>query len=106
MTPNSDELRDEMAKYVHALMIEVVEAGCGGGDRDQVLAGVRQMRAEIERLKAEAADFHMRYRMKCDEETKRQAVEIMGLHAALSSEADENERLRAELERLLREQAE
>lgn len=35
---------------------------------------------------AEAENFHMNYRMKCDEETKKQAVEI--------------ERLRAEAERL------
>jgi hypothetical protein len=43
-------------------------------------------KAEVERLRAAAADFHMAYRMKCDEETKALAVEV--------------ERLRAELARL------
>ncbi len=36
----------------------------------------RQAADTIERLTAEAASFHMAYRMKCDEETKAQAVEI------------------------------
>jgi hypothetical protein len=45
-----------------------------------------ELRAEVEKLRADAADFHMAYRMKCDEETKAQAVEV--------------ERLRAELARL------
>jgi hypothetical protein len=49
-------------------------------------AELRRLHAEVERLRADAADFHMAYRMKCDEETKAQAVEI--------------ERLRAELARL------
>jgi len=44
------------------------------------------LRAEVERLRGAEADFHMAYRIKCDEETKAQAVKI--------------ERLRAEVERL------
>ncbi len=40
------------------------------------------LKAEVERLRADAADFHMAYRMKCDEETKAQAVEIERLRAA------------------------
>lgn len=50
--------------------------------RDAELAALR---AECERLKAERDDFHMAYRMKCDEETK-------SLHA-------ECERLRKDAER-------
>lgn len=37
---------------------------------------VKEQAAEVERLRAEAASFHMDYRMKCDEETKRLAVEV------------------------------
>jgi hypothetical protein len=43
-----------------------------------------ELRAEVERLRADAADFHMAYRMKCDEETKAQAVEIKRLRAELA----------------------
>lgn len=39
---------------------------------------------EIERLRAEAASFHMAYRLKCDKETKAQAVKIGRLRAALT----------------------
>lgn len=38
---------------------------------------------EIERLRAEAASFHMAYRLTCDDQTKAQAVEINRLRAAL-----------------------
>jgi hypothetical protein len=67
---------------------------------------------ELERLQAAEADFHMAYRMKCDEETKAQAVEIERLTAALKTangqaehferewylRGDELERLRMDLE--------
>jgi hypothetical protein len=43
-----------------------------------------ELRAEVERLRADAADFHMAYRMKCDEKTKAQAVEVESLRAALN----------------------
>ena len=47
---------------------------------------VKALRAENERLRAEAADFHGAYRMKCDEETKAQLVEIERLRAALDAQ--------------------
>jgi hypothetical protein len=37
--------------------------------------------AELARLRTEAASFQMAYRLKCDEETKAQAVEIERLRA-------------------------
>jgi hypothetical protein len=43
--------------------------------------------AELARLRAAEANFHMEYRMRCDAETKAQAVEIERLRAALQ-EAD------------------
>jgi hypothetical protein len=43
-----------------------------------------ELRAEVERLRADAADFHMAYRMKCDEETIAQAVEIEKLREELA----------------------
>jgi len=48
---------------------------------DTIVAQRDEARAEVERLRADAADFHMAYRMKCDEETKAQAVEIEMLRA-------------------------
>jgi hypothetical protein len=39
--------------------------------------------AELARLRGEAASFHMAYRMRCDEETKAQAVEIERLRGLL-----------------------
>ena len=47
----------------------------------QAAAELRRLRAECEALRADAADFHMAYRMKCDEETKVQAVELERLRA-------------------------
>ena len=41
--------------------------------------------AELARLRAEAASFHMDYRRKCDEETKAQAVEIARLRAQVTN---------------------
>ena len=41
-----------------------------------LIARAPTLAAEVERLRAEAASFHMDYRMKCDEETKRLAVEV------------------------------
>ena len=38
---------------------------------------------ELARLRAEATSFHMAYRLKCDEETKAQAVEIERLRGLL-----------------------
>lgn len=43
-----------------------------------------ELMEKVERLNSEAASFHMAYRVKCDEETKAQAVEI----ARLSAERD------------------
>ncbi len=51
--------------------------------------------AEVERRRAEAASFHMDYRMKCDEETKRLAVEVEGLRATLDAERRKVEALRS-----------
>lgn len=52
---------------------------------------VKEQAAEVERLRAEAASFHMDYRMKCDEETKRLAVEVERLR-------EENAELRRAIE--------
>jgi hypothetical protein len=40
--------------------------------------------AELARLRKEADSFHMAYRLKCDEETKAQALEIDRLRAELA----------------------
>ncbi len=40
---------------------------------------------ELARLRAEAASFQMAYRLKCDEETKAQAMEILRLRTALET---------------------
>ncbi len=42
---------------------------------------VIKLEEEIERLRADRDSFYMDYRIKCDEETKRQAVEIERLRA-------------------------
>lgn len=58
--------------------------------RDGLFVGnerVATLRAENEQLNRERAEFHQAYRMKCDAETKAQAVQIESLRA-------ENERLR------------
>jgi len=57
-----------------------------GRIREALVPDLRALREENARLRGDAADFHMAYRMKCDEETKAQAVKV--------------ERLRAELARL------
>lgn len=46
---------------------------------------VQQQAAEIKRLQADAENFHMDYRMKCDVETKQQAAKIERLRAVLST---------------------
>jgi cell division protein FtsB len=61
--------------------------------RDAAAAAWRVRTDEIVRLRAEAESFNMDYRLKCDEETKAQAVEIERLHA-------ENEALREDAKRL------
>lgn len=55
----------------------------GDPEAPAVEAYVAGLEAEVERLRSEAADFHMAYRIKCDEETKAQAVEIGQLREAL-----------------------
>ncbi|MFO0521294.1 MAG: hypothetical protein ACK515_12875, partial [bacterium] len=52
------------------------------------------LHAEVERLRADAADFHMAYRMKCDEKTKAQAVEVERLRAVISNAAHKLEQHR------------
>ena len=56
--------------------------------------GLRLMGAEIERLTANANNFHMAYRMKCDEETKAQAVEIERLRSQVWRSGDANDTMR------------
>jgi len=57
---------------------------------------------EIERLRAERESFYMDYRMKCDEETKRQAIEIEMLRADLADapQPDDTALLRQALDAL------
>ena len=62
---------------------------------------VKEQAAEVERLRAEAASFHMDYRMKCDEETKRLAVEVERLRADLDAERRKVDALREALRNLL-----
>jgi hypothetical protein len=47
-----------------------------------------ELRAEVERLRSDAADFHMAYRMKCDEETKAKAVDVERLRGVLTAIVD------------------
>jgi hypothetical protein len=42
---------------------------------------LRRLHAENEALRADAADFHMAYRMKCDEQTKALHAEVEALRA-------------------------
>jgi hypothetical protein len=70
---NKHRARD-IEQWMNEKMAQAVESATGA------------LHAEVERLRADAADFHITYRMKCDEETKAKAVEV--------------ERLRAELARL------
>jgi transposase-like protein len=51
---------------------------------------IARMRAENDSLRAEAESFHTDYRMKCDEETKAQAVEIDRLRAENAELQKEN----------------
>lgn len=46
---------------------------------------VAALAARVAGLEKDAADFQMAYRIKCDEETKTQAVEIERLRAALAA---------------------
>jgi len=46
---------------------------------------VAALAARVAELEKDAADFQMAYRIKCDEETKTQAVEIERLRAALAA---------------------
>jgi hypothetical protein len=57
-------------KYIEALLLALEDDGVRYG-------------AEIEQLRAEAANVQMSYRTKCDAETKAQAVKIEQLAAAL-----------------------
>ncbi len=65
---------------------------------------VRSLVDERDRLRAERESFYMDYRIKCDEETKRQAAEIERLRAALERAHDvwetEAAGMRDEIERL------
>jgi hypothetical protein len=57
------------------------------GNENWRLRDVARDAAELARLRAAEADFHMEYRLKCDVENKAQAVQIERLRAALQ-EAD------------------
>lgn len=52
--------------------------------------------ARIAELERERDDFHMQYRVKCDEETKAQAVRIAELDAALKVAGEALETIRRE----------
>ena len=49
--------------------------------RQRIQDETAELREELDRLRADAENFHMAYRMKCDKETKAQAVEIDRLRA-------------------------
>lgn len=102
-TPDADSW-EANAEYLLARCPHTVRQRPGGGPEDiksslvvtfmgmqQDLAAerrkVKEQAAEVERLRAEAASFHMDYRMKCDEETKRLAVEVERLREIVQESA-------------------
>lgn len=71
-------------------LIRRLGADCSSISGSQCNAMRREAAAELERLIAERDTFYMDYRMKCDETTKAQAVEIERLtadNAALRADA-------------------
>lgn len=71
-------------------LIRRLGADCSSISGSQCNAMRREAAAELERLIAERETFYMDYRMKCDETTKAQAVEIERLtadNAALRADA-------------------
>jgi len=100
--PLSDKDRADMLRLMYDEKVSELTAARAEAERYRVLwardstglgkvladlrtakAVMEDRRAEVEALRADAADFHMAYRMKCDEETKAQAVGIERLRAAL-----------------------
>lgn len=93
-----DELRDSLAavtrerdeartKRLETLANVADERDALRAERDAWIAAngpggwIDALRAEVEVLRKAEADFHMVYRMKCDEETKAQAIEIEWLRS-------------------------
>ena len=85
--PEALRVADLMAQRVKPIWIS---AGFKP-DRECVAAArlLREQHEEIERLKAERNGFYMDYRVKCDEKTKAQAMEIERLRAALAAPKQE-----------------
>lgn len=84
----SDDPRDCIKQVIQANVTIALEPLVSAEAERLVESGRQEMKAENERLRADAADFHMKYRMKCDEETKAQAVESERLREALQSMVD------------------
>ena len=61
---------EDIGKTRAALAALRAEHAAMGHDLDQAMEATRLALAEVERLKAEAADFHMAYRLKSDEQSK------------------------------------
>lgn len=61
---------------------------------EQHITTVEKALDELATLRAERDSFHMAYRMKCDAETKAQAVEIERLRAQLAAVTAERDALR------------
>jgi chromosome segregation ATPase len=98
----ADKLHIEAAEEIERLrewQRQMVEIQASGGRLDgyrELAQKLADRDAEIDRLRAEAESFHMDYRMKCDEETRAQAVEIEKLEHAADIQASIIARLRAE----------
>ena len=70
-----NEFSERRERYQERLLAELTAS----------LTREEKMQEEIKHLRKDASDFHMTYRIKCDEETKKQAVMIELLTAQLDA---------------------
>jgi hypothetical protein len=80
---NADARLRELSSELHRSPVDMNGKTLLAG-LSELVERAEKAEAEVESLRADAADFHMAYRMKCDEETKAQAVEIERLRAELA----------------------
>ena len=74
---------DAISRIEAALEDHVLYLFTDAGNHAFSAADIRALLDRLKSAEAERDSFYMDYRMKCDEETKRQAIEIERLRAAL-----------------------